>query len=170
MNKKFGLVILSLFAVLQVQAQSIQFEIENAGLTVKGNFSIASNEISYNPVAVAKSKFISVIAVNSISTGINLRDSHLMKEAYFDQKKYPFIKFISTDVRKVSDSKLQVRGDLTIKNVTKSITIEVLVTPDQNGYQFYFKLPINRRDYGVGGSSLTMDELVNVEVRVRDKK
>ncbi len=157
--------LLFLFA-LNSYSQVVKFEIENAGLTVQGSFKISSNEILYNEQIPSKSKFISVIAVNSISTGIGLRDEHLMKESYFNQKKYPFIKFISNEVKLLPNNRLLIKGDLTIKDVTNSVTLEVLMTKVSNGHQFTFKLPINRRDYHVGGKSLTMSDIAFVMVDV----
>lgn len=164
------LTVLAIFISAISFAQDVKFEIENAGMTVQGSFNIVSNEIVYNAQDPAKSKFISVIAVKSISTGISLRDDHLMKEAYFDQKKYPFIKFVSKEVRVLPNNRLLVKGDLTIKNVTKSISIEVSVKEEKSGHRFAFKIPINRRDYVVGGKSLTISDFANVMVDVYEEK
>jgi polyisoprenoid-binding protein YceI len=164
------LTVLSIFISAIAFAQDVKFEIENAGLTVKGSFGIASNEISYLANAVSKSKFISVIAVSSINTGIKLRDSHLMKKDYFDQKQYPFIKFVSTEVKRTSEDHLQVKGELSIKNTKKMVTLDVLVKEEANGPRFIFRLPLNRLEFGVGGSSITLSDDVSVLVDVKDTK
>ncbi|MBC9957849.1 YceI family protein [Yimella sp. cx-51] len=63
------------------------------------------------------------IQVASVDTRNSDRDAHLHSADFFDAEKYPTITFKSTEVTGKGDS-LQVIGDLTIKDVTKSVTID----------------------------------------------
>jgi len=87
---------------------------------------------------------------------------HLMNGDFFDVKKYPTSKFVITKVKK-KDGKLAVTGDLTIKDVTKSIT--VLASVSVEGDVVTFKsdtFEVNRADFNVKyGSKSFFDNLKN---------
>jgi polyisoprenoid-binding protein YceI len=63
--------------------------------------------------------------VNSIDTGNEQRDAHLKADDFFDANNYPKITFKSTKVEKKGDSTYKLYGDLTIKNITKPIELDV---------------------------------------------
>ena len=63
--------------------------------------------------------------VSSIHTGNEQRDGHLQSPDFFDAAKYPTIKFTSTKVEKVSGSEYKLTGDLTIRDKTNSIQLDV---------------------------------------------
>ena len=64
------------------------------------------------------------IATSSVNTGAPDRDAHLTSPDFFDVANYPTIKFASTDIRREGERWL-LTGDLTIKEVTKPVTLEV---------------------------------------------
>ncbi|SDC04798.1 Polyisoprenoid-binding protein YceI, partial [Raineyella antarctica] len=63
------------------------------------------------------------IQVASVDTKSPDRDGHLQSADFFDVASYPTITFTSTDITASGDV-LAVTGDLTIKDVTKSVTID----------------------------------------------
>ena len=63
------------------------------------------------------------IDVNSIDTGNFKRDRHLKSPDFFDANNFPFIIFESSDVKKLENGKYIVRGLLTMRGVTKNITL-----------------------------------------------
>ena len=63
--------------------------------------------------------------VNSISTSNEQRDGHLKSADFFDAEKYPAISFVSTSFKQVDGSDYKLTGDLTIKDVTKPVTLDV---------------------------------------------
>ncbi|ADZ71225.1 YceI family protein [Polymorphum gilvum] len=69
-----------------------------------------------------------VIDIASLDTFFADRDKHFLSADFFDVEKFPKATFKSTKVEKVGDSKLAVTGDLTIKDVTKPVTLDVDVT------------------------------------------
>jgi len=95
------------------------------------------------------------IKVESVETGNEQRDGHLRTNDFFDAPKYPEITFVSTDIKKVDDENYQLTGDLTIKDVTKPVTVDMEYTGaavDPYGNQrvgFEGKTVVNRRDYNV---------------------
>lgn len=62
--------------------------------------------------------------VNTIDTDNENRDKHLKSGDFFDTEKNPTFTFKSTSVKKVSDKKYKVTGDLTLHGVTKPVTLD----------------------------------------------
>jgi len=96
-----------------------------------------------------------VIQAKSIDTRNADRDAHLRGNDFFDMDTYPEIKFVSTSFSKVDEETYSVTGDLTIKDVTKSITFNLeftgtAVDPWGNTrVGFEGQTTINRKDWGV---------------------
>ena len=63
------------------------------------------------------------IDVNSIDTGNSKRDRHLKSPDFFDANNFPFIIFESSDVKKLENGKYIVTGLLTMRGITKNITL-----------------------------------------------
>jgi polyisoprenoid-binding protein YceI len=84
-----------------------------------GDFDGAAHVDAENPVA---STVALTIRAASVSTGTADRDGHLVSGDFFDVENHPEITFTSTDVER-DGTEWAITGDLTIKGVTKSVTI-----------------------------------------------
>ncbi len=95
------------------------------------------------------------INVASVDTRSADRDGHLQSPDFFDVANFPKITFASTSVKDSGSDKLSVEGNLTIKDVTKAITIEFEFTgtatdPFGNArFGFEGSSEINRKDFGL---------------------
>jgi len=152
----------------QSTKSSVAFKIKNAGMTVDGSFSTFTSTIVYNKANPEKSSFIGTIEATSINTGISMRDNHLRNTDYFDVANYPNITFTSTSVKKLSDNKLEITGKLTIKKTTKSVKLVVNVNTVSGKNIFSTSIDLNRRDYGVGGSSWTLADTLTVFLEIEE--
>jgi len=141
---------------------SVTFKIKNAGITVDGAFKTFEAQIDYNESAQAPSSIKATIKTESIDTGIEGRDKHLRKEEFFNVAGFPAITFESSQILKTATGSFIAEGKLTIKGVAKDIKIPFTYT---NGV-FEGTVKLNRLDYGVGGSSLTMGDDVDVFLKV----
>ena len=91
----------------------------------------------------------------SVDTRNQQRDDHLRSPDFFDVEKWPDIRFVSTQIEEVEENAFMVSGDLTIRDVTKPVTIPlelIGVQTDAFGALragFEGSRRINRRDFGL---------------------
>ncbi len=110
----------------------------------------------------------------SINTGSEQRDGHIKGPDFFDAEKYPQLKFVSTKWEKVKDNQFRLTGDLTIRDVTKAVTLDVEAggsAKDPWGNTkagFSIAGKINRKDWGLNmNMSLeTGGVLVSEEIKI----
>ena len=94
--------------------------------------------------------------VNSIDTSSADRDNHLRSADFFDVDKFPKITFNSTELRKINEGQFQLTGDLTIKDITRSIVLDVeysgLLKDPWGNTRIAASVSgkINRKDFGLG--------------------
>jgi len=90
--------------------------------TVRGQFGEFTGTAHVDTANPADSKVEVSIVANSISTGNEQRDGHLLSGDFFETEQYPNITFTSTDVARDGDE-WTITGDLTIKGVTHSVSV-----------------------------------------------
>jgi polyisoprenoid-binding protein YceI len=174
----FAFLLIALFAGIQSQAQtytpsdnesSIKFTIKNFGFGVNGSFKNLKGVIIFDPANLKNASFKVTVDAATINTGNNSRDGHLKKEEYFDVAKYPRISFNSNKIEKTADGYLAT-GVFTIKDKSKIVKIPFTALPQSGGFLFSGKLQLNRRDFGVGGSSMVLSDLLNLTLSVKAQK
>jgi polyisoprenoid-binding protein YceI len=95
------------------------------------------------------------IKVASVSTGQEQRDAHLRTGDFFDAEVFPEIVFASTNVEKADEETLLVTGDLTIKDVTRPVTVEFTLNGSAKDIYgnmrvgFEGAATISRKDWGL---------------------
>lgn len=93
--------------------------------TVKGRFGAISGQVVLDEANPATSTVEADIDTASIDTRAEQRDAHLRSPDFFDVEKYPTLKFRSTKVEARGNGEFRVTGDLTIRDVTKQVVLEV---------------------------------------------
>ncbi len=169
-------IFVSLFFISEtVIAQSdvtatVDFKIKNIGVYVKGNFSEATITSNFDKNDLENSFINAVIAINSINTNNKKRDKHLLEDDYFNVDKYKQMELVSTKIEKVSDNNYRLTGTLTIKKTSKTVYIPLVIRDDNQSLSIDADFEVNRRDYGVGGSSWVMSNTVKIKVKHTVKK
>ena len=175
---KFTLFLFVLLAVNHVSAQIytpsdkesvVKFTIKNFGFGVNGSFKNLKGTIIFDPAKLADASFKVTVDAATINTGNNSRDGHLKKEEYFDVAKYPMISFTSNKIEKTAQGYL-VTGVFTISDKSKMVMIPFTAVPQNGGYLFNGKVQLNRRDFGVGGSSMVLSDNLNLMLIVKAQK
>jgi polyisoprenoid-binding protein YceI len=110
--------------VLDPVHSELEFKVKHLMITnVKGTFTQYTAEIGGEDFESSLVK-VEVMAA-SINTNNEDRDKHLRSVDFFDVEKYPKLTFEGTSVKKVDDENYLVKGNLTIKNTTKEISLRV---------------------------------------------
>ena len=121
---------------------------------VRGQFDAFSATAHVDAENPAASTIELSIDVASVTTGSPDRDGHLRSADFFDVDNYPTWTFRSTDVARDGDE-WTVTGDLTIKDVTKPVTIEFVETGSaldpfgNTRVGFEGGVTVNRKDWGL---------------------
>jgi len=172
MKKALSLCVAVLFLLTSAEAQTTKWVLDKAHTTI--GFNVAHMVISkvygefkeYDGTVLsdkedftdAKIEFTAKIA--SINTGVEKRDDDLRSENYFDAAKYPELSFKGTALKKISGNLYKLSGNLTIRNVTKPVELDVVYNgtiKDPWGNiraGFEVKGVINRFDFGITNNSV----------------
>ncbi|MFV0422518.1 YceI family protein [Oleidesulfovibrio sp.] len=182
--KKFVLVLAIFLMTTAAYAQpwnvdtdhsAAHFSIEHMMIAkVRGAFHDLQGTVTFNdgkPVAIDV-----VIAVGSLTTGVEKRDEHLESADFFDEKAFPVMRFVSTSVSPAGYD-YYAEGELTIKGVTKVVTFALsgldtgIVDPWGNTRRGgKATLSIDRRDFDIswnaplGNSGLLVGNEVEIVV------
>jgi polyisoprenoid-binding protein YceI len=123
--------------------------------TVRGAFSDFSGQARLEPADPPSSSVSIRIRTASIDTGQPDRDTHLRSADFLDVEQYPEIVFVSTDVEQVDDDVFRVTGDLTIRDVTRPVSVDFTLTGSAKDpwgnlrVGFEGALAIKRSDWGL---------------------
>jgi polyisoprenoid-binding protein YceI len=123
---------------------------------VRGSFSDVQGVAFINDKDISRSTINVTINAASINTGVAKRDGHLKSADFFDVEKYPTLTFKSKQVKKATDNKLAVVGDLTLHGVTKEVVLMVS-GPSDNAKDPWGNTrkgakattQVNRKDFGI---------------------
>lgn len=145
----------------------IQFEINNfAVASVTGFFHSFEGSVEIaNPLE--QSKVTTKIQTDSIDTDLQARDKHLKSEDFFLVSQFPTMTFKSTNIEGKADPAFQMQGDLTIRGVTKAVTLQCKlkeVSSDGKKFEIEATGTLLRKDFGI-----TYGPLVGNEVRIKLK-
>lgn len=123
--------------------------------TVRGRFGDVQGQVSFDPSDLSTGSADVTINTTSIDTREAQRDTHLRSADFFDVEHFPVLTFKSRAVQNLKGDEFQLIGDLTIKNVTREVVLDV----ESHGLQkdpwggeragFTAKTKINRKDFGL---------------------
>jgi len=168
--KKNGL-LLSLVALLTLTAFTIQqlwtldtphsqlrFSITHLGISdISGTFNDVEATIKSSKEDFSDAQVEAVIQVASINTNNSYRDDHLKGPDFFETEQYPLITFKSTGIKSLGTGRYKLEGDLTVKDKTKKISLDMwyrgtVENPQTQKPTAGIKLSgtIKRSDFGVG--------------------
>lgn len=163
---------------------NVNFQIRHLMSKVNGRFTDFSGTIDADPAKPDAAAVEFTIKSASIDTGVADRDKHLRSADFFDVEKYPELTFKGTKVTAKGKDQFEVAGKLTIRDVTKDVTLPVsfLGTAkdpwgnDRAGFET--TVTLNRKDFGIvwnkaldsGGMLLADEVLVTIALEAPKKK
>ncbi|MFD9728926.1 YceI family protein [Streptomyces sp. NPDC059072] len=105
---------------------SIGFTVRHAMVTnVRGAFEAFEGSLHLDGGAPARSTASIDVTIGSVNTGIADRDAHLLGSDFFDAELFPKMTFRSTSAAQLGGDKYRITGELTIKDVTRPLSIDL---------------------------------------------
>lgn len=147
---------------VDIAHSDVQFKVKHLMInTVTGEFSSYRVTVESEKEDFSDASVVFEADINSISTKNDMRDGHLKSDDFFAAEKYPTMRFVSTSLTPKGDGTVELKGDLTIRDVTKS----VVLSGEYGGQMvdFYgntkagFELTgtINRKEFGLAWDAVT---------------
>ena len=159
----------------------VQFSVRHMMISkVRGEFSKFSGSVDLNVEHPERTSVEVAVDLNSINTRDAQRDGHLRSADFFDIEKYPTMNFKSTRVEVLDKKHAKLTGDLTIRDVTKPLTLDVEFVGSAKSpwgttsYGFTARAKINREEWGLvwnvaletGGWLVGKDVEIEIETEV----
>jgi polyisoprenoid-binding protein YceI len=160
--------------IIDASHSEVQFKVKHLVITtVTGSFQEFSGTVASGDT-FDNAKITFEANTNSITTHSEQRDGHLKSGDFFDAEKFPKISFTATKFAKKGEDTFELVGDLTIKDVTKSVTLAVehggIATDPWGNVKAGFEVTgkINRKDFGLNWNAPTEagGVLVSEEVKL----
>ena len=113
--------------VLDPAHSQIQFKVKHMMLTtVTGEFKEFTIDVETEADDFSTAKIHAELTVPSVYTGTEQRDNHLKSDDFFNAEKHPKITFVGKSLTHVGDDHWILQGDITIRDITQTISLEVL--------------------------------------------
>jgi polyisoprenoid-binding protein YceI len=153
----------------------VGFSVTHLGFSkVRGEFGEFDARIEMSPEDLRSVVAVATIYVASVHTGDSNRDEHLRSEDFFKPESYPQLTFKSSSVKNISGNKLSLAGELTIRGVTRHVTLDAIYLgattdpPRSSRVGFTASAVINRKDFGLTWDAAlgVGDFLVSEDVRI----
>ena len=135
------------------------------------HFGISDGTLVYDAADVTKSSVQVTMPITGIDSFVDKLDEHLASGDFFDAGKFPNATFKSTSVAAAGTNKLTVTGDLTIKDITKPVTLDVTLNGagehpmlKKQAIGFSATATIKRTDFGVGAYAPNVSDDVQLRI------
>jgi polyisoprenoid-binding protein YceI len=134
---------------------------------------VVEGELVYDAQNPDRASVMARIPIASVATGVEKLDSHLQADDFFDVAAFPFATFQSTSVTPQGEGRMQVTGDLVIRDVTQQVTLDV--TLNGMGPHPMSKAPtigfdgrgqITRSEFDVGKYAPAVSDAVSIEITI----
>ncbi len=140
----------------------VQFKVKHLMINnVTGTFGKWDAEIESSGSDFEHAKIHFTAEVNTITTGNEMRDNHLKSDDFFNAEAFPQIKFVSTGMKKKNDDTYVLEGNLTMRNVTKPVTLnatyggQMVDFYGNNKAGFEIEGKVKRKDFGLAWDAVT---------------
>ncbi len=135
------------------------------GAAFNGQFTQWTAAISYDPAHLATSKFDVTVSPASVHTGDGDQEKALPGADFFDVAKFPTAHFVTTGFRQ-NGAQVIADGQLTLRGVTKPLSLVVSFKPLGNGGTLDVIGTLKRLDFGVGGGDYADTSVIGADVKI----
>lgn len=152
---------------------SVKFSIRHFVAKTTGNFAEFEGMLKIDRDDLTKSHVEATIKIPSVDTDNDKRDQHLQEDDYFGSAEHPAMTFKSTKWTKApGENKFKVVGDLTMRGVTKSVTLDVELLGFGEGMRGSYlsgweaTTTLDRTEWGIEGGQPAVGAEVDVTINI----
>ena len=153
---------------VQAPGSTLTFATKYQGEVFSGRLPGFNSRISFDPSHLTTAKFDIVIPLAGVSTANAERDDTLKGADFFSLAKFPQARFVATKFRSMGGNNYAADGSLTLRGVTKPVTLTFTWTPGAKSV-LAGKATVKRLDFGVGGGDWADTSIIPNEVAVSTK-
>ena len=149
------------------QKSEVAFEASGSGYNTKGTFKSFKTDIEFDPDTPDQALVRVRLDMNSASTGAPDTDQTLQSPDFFDPGRFPTAEFAARGAKPDGEGKYILDGQLTLKGVTKPLTLPFSIAIEEGTAVVKAETTINRLDYGVGPefvAGLAVDKEVKLTI------
>lgn len=132
-----------------------------------GRFQRFDARIDYDPHDLAHAKFDVSIDITSLDTQNSERDQAALGADFFDSAKFPKAHFVTTAFHKGADGKVVADGVLTLRGISRPVTLAVTFTPRGAAAVLDVTARLQRLDFGIGAGQWADPTMIGNGVTVR---
>ncbi|NJO67791.1 MAG: YceI family protein [Rhodospirillales bacterium] len=144
----------------------LSFTGTQAGSPFEGAFKTFEANVNFDPQDLEASRVVVQIDVASMDTGSSERDQTALDREWFAVEEFPQARFESTGFRALGGQAYEVNANLTIRDVTRPVTLPFTLALTGDEARAKGELSIDRTDYGVGQGQWASGNMVGREVRI----
>ena len=166
--------------ILDNQHTYVVWNIKHLGFSNQTGKWYVSGQVTLDKEHPEQSKVNATIKMADIVTGLPELDKHLKDKLFFDVKKFPQATFVSNKVDVLSENSAKVQGMLTLRGVTKPVTLDVTLNKiginpisNKNSVGFTATTTIKRSDFGMNNLLPALGDEVALQIGAeayQDKK
>jgi len=151
---------------------SIKFSVK-ASVALEGRFKKWDAALTFTSPDVSTGVLEIKIQADTVNTGSGMKDGKLKSEKFFNVKEYPVISFLSKKIVQTGPDTFEVRGDFTVRGVSKPETLALTVLGAGTGAgEINGTMAFDRKDYGMksGIPFIKIADRVEVTVNLKAKR
>ncbi len=161
--------------VLDKSHAHVKFSVDHLGFSeTHGQFRAFDAEIDFDPENVEAASVRFVIEAASVDTFWEARDNHIRGADFFDAANHPQIVFVSTSVEPTGADTAKIRGDLTLRGVTREVVFDAKLNkigpspfdPSKTVAGFAISGEIDRTEFGITYAAPAVGVIVPFEVHL----
>ncbi len=138
------------FNQLQADKSTVSFVYKQMNVPVEGGFKRFRGELSFDPARPEAARTTIEIELAGIDTGFAEGDEEVRGRLWFDTRKHPVARFVSTAVRPLGGNRYEVAGRMSIKGRTLEVKTPASFRQAGNSGVFEGTFVLKRADYGIG--------------------
>ncbi len=155
------------YTALDAQASEITFGYSQMNVKMDGRFAeLKATELYFDPDQPAQAKVTIEVALAGVDAGYDEANAELAKDEWLAIAAHPIATFTSKTVEPLGERRYQVTGDLSIKGISRPVTVPVTFTEDGDTGVFEGEFTFQRADFDVGEGEWRDFSIVANDIRI----